>query len=141
MNRRMFLTASAAVATASRPILGANDRINMSVVGVRSRGRSHMSAYGTLPGSRVDAVCDIDQAVAERAVPFAENIQGAKPKTYADLRKLLEDKEVDAISIATCNHWHALATIWACQAGKHVYVEKPASHNLREGRRMGRLTT
>ena len=135
MNRRTFLTASAAVATASRPILGANDRINMAVVGVRSRGRSHMNAYATLPGSRVAAVCDIDQTVAERAVPFAENIQGAKPKSYPDLRLLLEDKEIDAISVATCNHWHALATIWACQAGKDVYCEKPSSHNIFEGRK------
>src|SRR6476620_5412668 len=105
MNRRTFLAASAAVATVSRPILGANDRINMAVVGVRSRGRNHLSEYGTLPGSRVAAICDIDQAVAERAVPFTEKLQGAKPKTYSDIRKLLEDKEVDGVSIATCNHW------------------------------------
>ncbi|HUS04767.1 MAG TPA: Gfo/Idh/MocA family oxidoreductase [Bryobacteraceae bacterium] len=135
MNRRTFLTASAAIATAGRPILGANDRINMAVVGVRSRGRNHLSEYATLPDSRVGAVCDIDQAVAERAVPFTEKLQGAKPKTYLDIRKLLEDKEIDGVSIATCNHWHALATIWACQHGKDVYCEKPSSHNIFEGRK------
>jgi predicted dehydrogenase len=135
MNRRTFLTASAALATAAHPILGANDRINMAVVGVRSRGRSHLKAYATLPHSRVAAICDIDQAVAEQSIPFTEKLQGAKPKTYLDIRKLLEDKEVDGISVATCNHWHALATIWACQAGKDVYCEKPSSHNIFEGRR------
>ncbi len=82
------------------------------------------------------AVCDVDDAQLERAVALVEKQQGVKPKTYRDLRQMLDDKEIDAVSLATCNHWHALQTIWACQAGKDVYVEKPASHNIWEGRRM-----
>jgi predicted dehydrogenase len=132
MNRRIFLMGAGGAAASA----GANERINVAVVGVRGRGREHISIYGALPESRVGAVCDIDQAQAERAVQLAEKTGGAKPKSYSDLRKLLEDKEIDAVSIATCNHWHALSTIWACQAGKDVYVEKPASHNVWEGRKM-----
>jgi len=131
INRRSFL-----LATGSAMALGANDRVNVAVVGVRSRGREHISIFGALPGARVAAVCDIDQAQTDRAVQLAEKVQGSKPKTYQDFRKLLEDKDIDAVSIATCNHWHALGTIWACQAGKDVYVEKPASHNIFEGRKM-----
>ncbi|HEU0139131.1 MAG TPA: Gfo/Idh/MocA family oxidoreductase, partial [Bryobacteraceae bacterium] len=90
-----------------------------------------------LPNARVAAVCDIDDAQNERAIAFTQKQQqGLPPRSYRDLRKLLEDKDIDAISIATCNHWHALATIWACQAGKDVFVEKPASHNIFEGRKM-----
>jgi len=130
LNRRTFLLSGSAAAAAP------SDRVNVGVVGLRSRGREHIEILGKLPGSRVAAVCDIDQAQTERAVQLAEKVQGARPKTYQDIRKLLEDKGIDAISIATCNHWHALATIWACQAGKDVYVEKPASHNIFEGRKM-----
>jgi predicted dehydrogenase len=132
INRRSFLLGT----SLALPVRGANDRINVAVVGVRSRGRRHIELIGKRPDARVAAVCDIDTAHSERAVQLASKIQGSKPKTYRDLRQLLEDKEVDAVSIATCNHWHALATIWACQAGKDVYVEKPASHNVWEGRRM-----
>ncbi len=137
INRRGFLRSSAVLTAASQMrILGANDRIRMAVIGVRGRGRDHISIYGKLPNSTVAGVCDIDQAQNERAATLTEQVQGSKPKTYKDLRKLLEDKEIDAVSIATCNHWHALATIWACQAGKDVYCEKPASHNMFEGTRM-----
>jgi len=130
LNRRSFLLAGSAAAGSP------SDRVNVAVVGLRGRGREHIEIFGSQPGSRVAAVCDVDQAQTERAVQLAEKVQGARPKTFQDIRKLLEDKEVDAISIATCNHWHALATIWACQAGKDVYVEKPASHNIFEGRKM-----
>ncbi len=82
------------------------------------------------------AVCDIDTERTGRAVQIVEKMHGVKPKVYQDLRKMLDDKDLDAVSIATCNHWHALAAVWACQAGKDVYVEKPASHNIWEGRRM-----
>ncbi len=132
IHRRSFLLAAGASMTAA----GANDRINVGVIGVRSRGREHIEVFGGQPGARVAAVCDIDQAQNERAVQLAEKVQGSKPRTYQDIRRLLEDKEIDAVSIATCNHWHALAAIWACQAGKDVYVEKPASHNIWEGRKM-----
>ena len=116
---------------------GANDRINVGVIGVRGRGRDHINCYAKLKEARVAAICDIDQAQIERAVQLTEKVTGAKPqKTYQDLRRLFDDKDIDAVSIATCNHWHALATIWACQAGKDVYVEKPACHNIFEGRKM-----
>jgi len=134
MNRRTFIfTAGAAL---SKTAAGANDRIHMVVVGVRGRGREHIEIYGKLPNSTVAGVCDIDSAQSERAAALAEKVQGRKPKEYRDIRQVLDDKSVDAVSIATCNHWHALAAIWACQAGKDVYVEKPASHNIFEGRKM-----
>jgi predicted dehydrogenase len=100
------------------------------------RGRYHVQQYATLPECRIAAVCDVNQAAQERAVAQVEQAQGHRPKVYSDLRKLYEDKEIDAVSIATPNHWHALATIWACQAGKDVYCEKPACHNIWEGRKM-----
>ncbi|MFN3322663.1 MAG: Gfo/Idh/MocA family protein [Bryobacteraceae bacterium] len=130
--RRAFLLTAAS----SLAVQGANDRINVAVVGLRGRGRDHITEYANQPNTRIAAVCDIDSAQTERAVALAEKLGAGKPRTYHDLRKLLEDKEVDAVSIANCNHWHALSTIWACQAGKDVYVEKPASHNIWEGRRM-----
>jgi len=131
MERRVFLQTAATAA-----VMGANDRINMAVIGVRGRGREHISIFGKQPNCRVAAVCDIDEAQAERAVQLGGQVQSSPPASYQDLRKLLENKDIDAVSIATCNHWHALATIWACQAGKDVYVEKPASHNVWEGRKM-----
>jgi len=133
MNRRVFLIG----AGTGLSVLGASRRINVGVVGVRGRGRDHIAEFVKLPNARVAAVCDIDNAQIERAIAFTKKQQqGAPPRSYRDLRKLLDDKDIDAISIATCNHWHALATIWACQAGKDVFVEKPASHNIFEGRKM-----
>ena len=137
MNRRTFIQSSTIAMASGMTALGANDRINVAVIGVRSRGRDHITSYSKLPEARIAAVCDIDQAQIERAVAFTDKLTGSKPrKTYQDIRKLLEDKDIDAVSIATCNHWHALATVWACQAGKDVYVEKPASHEIWEGRKM-----
>ena len=137
MNRRTFIQSSAIAMASGMTARGANDRVNVAVIGLRGRGRDHITCYSKLPEARVAAVCDIDQAQIERAVQFTEQTTGAKPqKTYPDIRKLLDDKDIDAVSIATCNHWHALATIWACQAGKDVYVEKPASHEIWEGRKM-----
>ncbi|MGH9674256.1 MAG: Gfo/Idh/MocA family protein [Bryobacteraceae bacterium] len=132
MKRRSFLMTTGAMAAAA----GANDRIRVGVVGVRGRGRDHIDVYANQPNTVVGAVCDIDQAQSERAVQLVEKLGVAKPKVYTDFRQMLEDKEIDAVSIATCNHWHALQTIWACRAGKDVYVEKPACHNIWEGRRM-----
>ena len=136
IDRRAFLLSTAGAAASRLRIAGANDRINVAVIGVRGRGREHIELVGKNPGSCVAALCDIDTGENEKAAAAVEKAQGLKPKLYQDLRKLLEDKEVDAVSIATCNHWHALATVWACQAGKDVYVEKPASHNIWEGRKM-----
>ena len=140
MHRRNFILTAGATALATQTAAGANDRVNMAVVGIRSRGRDHADIYARQANSRVFAVCDVDQAQTERAIPLLEKAQGVKPKVYQDFRKLLEDKDVDAVSLATCNHWHALQTIWACQAGKDVYTEKPASHNVWEGRKMVEAT-
>lgn len=126
-----FLSAAAAVSAQ-----GANDRVRVAVVGVRGRGRDHITCLAKANNVQVAAVCDIDQANIERAQAFTAARGQAKPEGATDLRKLLESKSIDAVTIATCNHWHALATIWACQAGKDVYVEKPASHNVIEGRKM-----
>lgn len=132
MERRTFLLSAAFAARA----MGANDRLNVAVVGVGGRGRYHVGQYAKRQDARVAAVCDVDTAQTERAVQIAEKAQGSKPKVYQDLRRLYEDKDIDAVSIATPNHWHALAAIWACQAGKDVYSEKPASYNIFEGQRM-----
>ena len=136
--RRQFLkTTAAAVATAQFPILGANDRINVGQVGIGGRGTAHVNSYSKLDSDcRIAAVCDVNQAARERARALVKKLRGNDPKEYDDMRAMFESKEIDAVSIATPNHWHALATIWACQAGKDVYVEKPASHNLFESRQM-----
>ncbi len=137
MKRRTFLrTAAFAAATQAHPILGANDRVNLAVVGVGGRGRGHLQYYSEAPNCRLAAACDVNQAARERAEALIQKLQGHKAKTYSDMRELFDDQEIDAVSIATPNHWHALSTIWACQAGKDVYVEKPASHNVFEGRQM-----
>jgi predicted dehydrogenase len=137
-DRRRFLqsAAAAAIATRVRPVLGANERVNMAVVGLGGRGRGHVAEFARQPNTRIAAVCDVNQAAQERAVAQVEKLQGHKPKALADMREVFSDKEVDVVSIATPNHWHALATIWACQAGKDVYVEKPACFNIYEGRKM-----
>jgi predicted dehydrogenase len=117
-------------------VRGANDKVGIGVIGIGGRGRDHVRYYSKLPDARVVALCDVNTAQTERGAQLALNLQGTKPQVYQDLRKLLEDKNVDAVSIATPNHWHSLATIWACQAGKDVYCEKPASYNIFEGRQM-----
>ncbi len=138
MKRRTFLRTAAAFAAATQahPILGANDRVNLAVVGVGGRGSAHLGFYNEVPNCNLAAACDVNQAARERAEALIQKLQGHKAKTYRDMRELYDDKEVDAVSIATPNHWHALATIWACQAGKDVYVEKPACHNVFEGQQM-----
>lgn len=118
-----------------------NDIINVAVAGIRSRGGfygggGHAAAFSKMPNVRVTAVCDVDEREFPNAIKYIEELGGNKPKTYVDFRKLLEDKDIDAVAIATPDHWHALQTIWACQAGKDVYVEKPVSHNVFEGRKM-----
>ena len=117
-------------------ILGANDRINMAVIGIRGRGGSHIENFTKMKDVRMKYLVDIDENQFPRRVKQVEDIAGYKPKTEWDMRKVYDDKEIDAVSIATPNHWHALATIWAAQAGKHVYVEKPSAHNVFEGRKM-----
>lgn len=136
LSRRQMLTGAAAIATAARPILGANDRVNVAVVGLGGRGRDLINNYAKVADARITALCDVDQASLERAQAQVTRAGTAAPRGYSDMRKLFADKDVDAVSMPLPNHWHALATIWACQAGKHVYVEKPASHNVWEGWRM-----
>jgi predicted dehydrogenase len=137
MNRRTFLQLSAGVVAASGTrVLGANDRVNVAIIGLGGRSRDLIPAFGKLADCRIAAVCDIDQSRLEAGAAMAAGMGGEKPAPYQDIRKLLQDKNIDAVAISACNHWHALATIWACQAGKDVYVEKPSSHNIWEGRRM-----
>lgn len=120
-------------------INGANERINFAVIGVRNQGTVHLNGLCSLKDShnvQIRALCDTDEALFAPALKLVDQKSGQKPTTNWDLRAILDDKQIDAVSIVTPNHWHALATIWACQAGKHVYVEKPASHNIWEGRKM-----
>ena len=136
-SRRLVLKGAAAVvATRAFPVLGANDRVNLAVIGTGGRGRGHLRYFSEVPGTRLAAICDVNQEARERASAIVRNAQGDDPKEYSDMRELFEDSDVDAVSVATPNHWHALTTIWACQAGKDVYVEKPASHNAFEGEQM-----
>ena len=111
---------------------GSNSDIRVAQIGFRSQGAGHLHTLTRMKGVRVVALCDVDHHVLEnKAKELGGGIQ-----TYTDIRRLLENKDVDAVSIAVPNHWHALATVWACQAGKDVYVEKPACHNLFEGQKM-----
>ena len=114
-------------------ILAANDRISLGVVGLGGRGTDHLNYYSTLGADcRIAAVCDVNQAARERAGALVRKLVNYSPTEYTDMRAVFDSKEIDAVSLPLPNHWHALATIWACQAGKDVYVEKPASHNLFE---------
>jgi len=141
-SRRRFLQSSlAASAALSLParlysaVEGANDDIRIGVVGFNGRGQDHIANYLGCQGARIVALCDVDSAVLEKGVAqLAAKGQTVTP--YQDIRKMLESKEVDVVSIATPNHWHALGAIWALQAGKDVYVEKPVSHNVWEGRQL-----
>jgi len=136
-NRRGFVGAT--LAPAIRPLWGQsgpNDRIRIGVVGFRGRGRDHYRAFARIPNVQVAYLCDIDERLFPGAIAEVEKLGGAKPATFTDVRRLLEQKDLDAISVATPDHWHALMTIWGCQAGKDVYCEKPVSHNLSEGRKM-----
>jgi predicted dehydrogenase len=113
-----------------------NDTIGVAIVGLNGQGKTHMRNFSEIEGVRLIALCDVDERVLQQAGAMVEQRIGARPKLYTDLRQLLEDKEVDVVSTATPNHWHALLTIWACQAGKDVYVEKPACWSFEEGEKM-----
>jgi len=117
-------------------VFGANDRVRVAVCGLKSRGKDHLDAFSHVPNVEIAALCDVDESVLTKR---RGELRGS-PRTFADVRRLLEDPSIDAISIATPNHWHALMAIWACQAGKDVYVEKPCSHNLWEGRQLVRAS-
>lgn len=137
-NRRGFLgtvTSAAAVGAVVRP-MRANERVRIAVIGVRSRGTDLAQSFASSKDAEVVAVCDIDDAMFKKPVEAVDKITGKAPRTEKDFRRLLDDKNIDAVAIATPDHWHALLTVMACQAGKDAYVEKPASHNIVEGRRM-----
>jgi predicted dehydrogenase len=135
MERRSFLV-TAATAAASARAWGANDRVNVAIVGLGGRGTAHLNAYLGLPDVRVAALVEVDSGRLEKAETTVYNKTQEKPKGYRDMREAFADKNVDAVSMPLPNHWHSLATIWAVQAGKDVYCEKPASHNIWEGRKM-----
>jgi predicted dehydrogenase len=141
-NRRRFLAASAATA-AGLTALGAagaarrpNERVRLAVMGVRGRGRDLIRGFSALPDVEIAYVCEVDESVVPAALKAVAARQKQAPRVERDVRRVLQDKAVTALVVAAPDHWHALATIWACQAGKHVYVEKPVSHNVVEGRKM-----
>jgi len=136
MNRRNFLQTTALGAGLVSSAVSAHDKVNIALIGVRGQGRSLAEKFAAQPDVNILYLCDVDQNVYGKAAAAVEERKGKKPPLVSDLRRVLEDKSVDAVVIATPDHWHAPATILACGAGKDVYVEKPASHNLREGRMM-----
>ncbi|QEL15058.1 Gfo/Idh/MocA family protein [Limnoglobus roseus] len=151
-NRRDFLQRSAilsAAVAAGTPLTAAdpetkaektgsaNERLKVAVIGVRGRGMSHVGGFLSKNANcEITTVCDCDEAVIGPAMKKITDTQGAAPKYVKDIRKVMEDKSIDIISVATPNHWHALAAVWAMRAGKDVYCEKPATHNVHEGRLM-----
>lgn len=145
-NRRAFLKSSALAGAAlvaapavARSQQSAAGRIRVAVVGLGGRGRvSHCGALRQMEKDNVEiaALCDCDEARLSATADEQEKHSGRRPAVFTDYRKLLDEASIDAVALATPNHWHALETIWACQAGKDVYVEKPASHNIQEGRKM-----
>ncbi len=148
IHRRDFLVTGSAAGAAvlaplalARPALALegsspNDEIRVATVGVRGKGRHHMAGLEAVEGASVVAVCDIDESVLGSTADRFEKRSGRKIKRYVDYRRLVEDPDIDAVSIATCNHTHSLIGIAALEAGKDVYVEKPCSHNLFEGRQL-----
>ena len=135
ISRRSFFQGAAAALSATR-VIGANDRIQVGLIGIGGRGTAHLNSYVKIQDCQVAALCDVNQSARERAQTRLQTATSTKAKEYKTMKELFADKEIDAVSIATPNHWHALATIWGCQAGKDVYVEKPASYNVHESWRM-----
>jgi predicted dehydrogenase len=150
ISRRRFLKGSALLAASAataalepitdapaqtQPPGGANERINIAVIGVNGRGRDHINGLAERHNCKVTHICDPDTNVVRSAVGTIQQRQGAAPTVVQDLRRIFENRDIHAVTIATPNHWHSLAAIWAMQAGKDVYVEKPVSHNVSEGRR------
>jgi len=136
MKSTMAAGAAMAMLSPNSRVRGANNDIRVAVVGTGGQGGNHIGYFHKLPGVRVVALCDADREHVEKRASAFEKKYKQKVKTYIDVRELLEDKSIDAITSATPNHWHSLVTIWACQAGKDVYIEKPVSHEIWEGRKM-----
>ena len=139
MNRRYFLM-STAVMAGSAAIKGLaqspNETVRVAVIGLVGRGSSHVNAWSRMKNVEVAAICDVDESHIGEKFKLLEGRGSKKPTTHVDIRRLLESKDIDAVSIATPNHWHTLMTVWACQAGKDVYVEKPCSHNVFESQQI-----
>lgn len=137
MGRRAFIGRSLAAGAAwgfpSIGVAGVNEEIRLAVVGLNSKGSHHIELFGKLPGVRVVALCDVDKNVLKRT---AEKYFKGEVGQHIDYREVLDRKDIDAVCLATPNHWHALGAVWACDAGKDVYLEKPVSHNLWEGRQI-----
>src|SRR5262245_39023969 len=153
LSRRQFLQSSAALTAALASLGGLaahaddkkdkdgkqngdGEKLRVAVVGVNGRGMSHVSGFANKSDSIITTVCDCDEGVIGNAMKKIEEAQGKAPKYEKDIRKVVEDKSIDVIAIAMPNHWHSLAGIWAMQNGKDVYVEKPVSHNVWEGRQL-----
>jgi predicted dehydrogenase len=130
MKRRQFLVSAAA---AAQSWAAANDRVRIAIVGVGSRGSAHIKEILPVANVEIAALVDVDGRRTEQASSVVYQKTGKRPKIDSDMRRIFEDKEIDAVTIATTNHWHTLTAIWAMQAGKDVYVEKPVSHNVWEG--------
>jgi predicted dehydrogenase len=139
--RRSFLQESAAT-LAGLTLLGTSalaapvDRVNLALIGIRGRGKGLALSFAGMKDARVAYLCDVDSTLLPPLAKLVSEKQGSEPKTVKDFREALRDKDIHGVVIATPDHWHALATVWACQAGKHVYVEKPVSHGVWEGRKM-----
>jgi Oxidoreductase family, NAD-binding Rossmann fold/Oxidoreductase family, C-terminal alpha/beta domain len=143
MNRRHFLMGTAAAAMPRKARSSPNDTIRVAVVGVgdpdigvRGQGRVHLQQFGAMPNVEVATVCDVDQKLLSYGQGLVEKLGKKKPAGVTDMRRILDDKSIDAITIATPDHLHALQAIWACQAGKDVYLEKPCAHNIWEVRQV-----
>jgi predicted dehydrogenase len=138
MNRRHFLMSTAVMAgnAAVKGLQSPNDTVLVGVAGLGGRGGSHVGAWSNMKNVEIAAVCDVDEAHIGEKIQGLEKRGVRKPTVYTDFRQLLENKDIDVVSIATPNHWHTLQTIWACQAGKDVYVEKPCSHNVFESQQI-----
>jgi predicted dehydrogenase len=114
---------------------GSNEQLNVACIGVGGRGASHVNSLASRFNCKVTHICDVDSANVRTVVNTVNTRQGSPPTVVADMRRVFDNRDIDIVTIATPNHWHSLAAIWAMQAGKDVYVEKPVSHNVWEGRR------
>jgi predicted dehydrogenase len=139
-SRRQFLEQAGMLTTAlalgKAPTLleakSPNDKVRIGIIGCNGRGKDHIAGYLAVPNAEIACICDVDSRALERGVSLVAQKQSSKPKGFTDLRRMLDDPTLDGVSLAMPDHWHAPAAILACAAGKHVYVEKPGSHNLNE---------
>jgi len=129
------LTAFSGITFITNPerVFGANDRVRVAVCGLRGRGNNHIHAYAALSNASVAALCDVDENILDNRLSEVEKMGKPRPRRFIDCRRIMDDKSIDAVSVATPDHWHSLIGIYACQAGKDAYVEKPVSHSWFDG--------